>query len=85
MVSEIQREYNLAVTEDQCSEAKTNILRERKATHDDHFAQILDYQAEIFRSNPETKFEIGTTPGTTLGSLPRFLRLFICFKSQKDS
>ena len=85
MVAEILREYNLNVTEDQCSKAKTKILRERKATHEEHFARIWDYRAEILRSNPETTFEIETTPGTTIGSLQRFFRLFICFKSQRDS
>jgi hypothetical protein len=85
MVDEIQREYKLTVTEDQCSKAKTIVMRERKATHQEHFSRIWDYQAEIFRTNPGTKFEIETIPGPTIGSLQRFYRLFICFKSQKDS
>ncbi|CAE6119769.1 unnamed protein product [Arabidopsis arenosa] len=85
MVAEILREYNLTVTEDQCSKAKTKVLREMKVTHEEHFERIWDYQAEIFRSNPETKFEIETTPGTTIGSLQRFFRCFICFKAQRDS
>ncbi|KAG7569575.1 Zinc finger SWIM-type [Arabidopsis thaliana x Arabidopsis arenosa] len=85
MVDEIQREYNLTVTEEQCSKAKTKVMRERKAIHDDHFSRIWDYQAEIFKSNSETTFEIETIPGPTIGSLQRFHRLFICFKSQKES
>ncbi|CAE5962923.1 unnamed protein product [Arabidopsis arenosa] len=84
MVDEIKREYKLTVTEDQCSKAKTLVMRERKATHQEHFSRIWDYQAEIFRSNAGTIFEIETIPGPTIGSLQRFSRLFICFKSQKD-
>jgi len=85
MVSEIQREYNLVLTEDQCSKAKTKVLRENKRPHEDHFARIWDYRAEIFRSNPDSTFEIETTPSPTIGSLQRFFRLFICFKAQRDS
>ncbi|XP_020874420.1 uncharacterized protein LOC110226629 [Arabidopsis lyrata subsp. lyrata] len=84
MVAEIQREYNLTVTEEQCSKAKTKVMRERKAIHEDHFSKIWDYQAEIFRSNSGTIFEIETILGPTIGSLQRFSRLFICFKSQKS-
>ncbi|XP_010501825.1 PREDICTED: uncharacterized protein LOC104779135 [Camelina sativa] len=85
MVAEIKREYNFEVTEDQFSKAKTRIMKERKITHEEHFARIWDYQAEIFRSNPGTTFEIVTTPGTSTGSLQRFYRLFICFNSQRDA
>ena len=72
MVEEIKREYNLSVTEDQCSKAKTIVMRERKATHEYHFLKIWSYQAEIFRTNPGTTFEIETVPGPTIGSMQRF-------------
>ncbi|XP_020879634.1 uncharacterized protein LOC110227990 [Arabidopsis lyrata subsp. lyrata] len=85
MVDEIMREYNLVVSAEQCSKAKTKIMKERKATHEDHFSRIWDYQAEVLRTNPGTKFEIETIPGPTIGSLQRFFRLFICFRSQRDT
>ncbi|CAL9223496.1 unnamed protein product, partial [Arabidopsis halleri] len=72
MVDEILREYNLVVSVEQCSKAKTKIMKERKATHEDHFSRIWDYQAEVLRTNPGTKFEIETIPGPTIGSLQRF-------------
>lgn len=85
MPAELKREYNLVVSEEQCSKAKTRIRQERKAGHQEHFSRVWDYQAEIFRSNPESIFEIETIPGPSIGSLPRFFRLFICFNSQRNS
>ncbi|CAD5313668.1 unnamed protein product [Arabidopsis thaliana] len=85
MVAEIKREFNLEVTPDQCAKAKTKVLKARHATHNDHFSRIWDYQAEVLKQNPETEFEIETTSGTFIGSKQRFLRCYICFKSQKDS
>ncbi|XP_020889209.1 uncharacterized protein LOC110230460 [Arabidopsis lyrata subsp. lyrata] len=85
MVAEIRREYNLEVTPDQCAKAKTKVLRARHASHDDHFSRIWDYQAEVLKQNPGTEFEIETVPGPVIGSKQRFYRLYICFKSQKDS
>lgn len=85
MAAEIKREYNLEVTDAQCSNAKTKIMKEKKASHEEHFSRIWDYQAEIFRTNEGTTFEIETVPGPTIGSKQRFYRLFICFKSQRDS
>lgn len=85
MVAEIKREYNLVVTEDQCKKAKSKILKERRASHESHFARIWDYQEEIFLTNKDTKFEIETIPGATIGSKQRFDRLYICFNSQRQS
>ncbi|XP_010446237.1 PREDICTED: uncharacterized protein LOC104729034 [Camelina sativa] len=85
MQAEIKREYNLEVSEEQCSKAKTRVRREAKAGHQDHFSRLWDYQAEIMRSNPGSIFEIETIPGPTVGSLQRFYRLFICFQSQRSS
>ncbi|XP_010469626.1 PREDICTED: uncharacterized protein LOC104749643 [Camelina sativa] len=85
MKAEIKREYNLEVSEEQCSKAKSKLRREASASHQEHFSQIWDYQAEILRSNEGSIFEIETIPGPTIGSLQRFYRLFLCFKSQKDA
>ena len=85
MVSEIKREYNLEVSEEQCSKAKTIVRRESRASHQENFSRIWDYQAEILRSNKGSVFEIETIPGPAIGNMQRFYRLFICFKSQKDS
>jgi len=52
MVDEIKREYNLVVSDEQCSKAKTKIMKERRAVHEDHFSRIWDYQAEVLRTNP---------------------------------
>ncbi|KAJ0262744.1 MULE transposase domain-containing protein [Hirschfeldia incana] len=79
------REYNLSVTDEQCGKAKTKVLRERNASHENHFARIWDYQAEVLQTNKGTKFEIETIPGPTVGSKQRFYRLFICFTSQRES
>ncbi|XP_010436483.1 PREDICTED: uncharacterized protein LOC104720242 [Camelina sativa] len=85
MQAEIKREYNLEVSEEQCSKAKTKVRREAKAGHQEHFLRIWDYQAEINRSNPGTVFVIATISGPIVGSLLRFYRLFVCFKSQRDT
>lgn len=85
MADEIKREYNLVVSPDQCGKAKTKLLKERKASHEAHFARIWDYQAEIFQRNPHTKFEIETIPGPTVGSKQRFYRCYVCFSSQRES
>ncbi|KAG7560858.1 Zinc finger SWIM-type [Arabidopsis thaliana x Arabidopsis arenosa] len=85
MVAEIKREYRLEVTPDQCAKAKTKVLRARNASHETHFARIWDYQAEVCHRNPGTEFEIETIAGAFIGSKQKFFRLYICFKSQKDS
>ncbi|XP_024016226.1 uncharacterized protein LOC112089707 [Eutrema salsugineum] len=85
MAAEIKREYKLIVTEEQCGKAKTKLLKERKASHEAHFARIWDYQAEILQSNKVSVMEIETTPGPTIGSKQRFYRLYICFKAQRDA
>ncbi|CAA7031227.1 unnamed protein product [Microthlaspi erraticum] len=82
MAAEIKREYNLEVTDDQCAKAKSKLIKEKKASHEAHFSRIWDYQAEIFQSNKESKFEIETIPGATIGSKQRFYRLYVCFNSQ---
>ncbi|KAG7582712.1 Transposase MuDR plant [Arabidopsis suecica] len=69
MVTEFKREYNLEVTEEQCSEAKSKVRREARASHQEHFSRIWDYQAEIFRSNNGSVFDIETIPGQQLGHL----------------
>ncbi|XP_010507063.1 PREDICTED: uncharacterized protein LOC104783626 [Camelina sativa] len=83
MVAEILREYGLTVTEDQCAKEKTKVLKERKVTHQEHFARIFDCQAEIFRSNLDTAFEIETIPGTIIGSLQRMLSAKLDLKDGK--
>ncbi|CAA7044351.1 unnamed protein product [Microthlaspi erraticum] len=85
MAAEIKREYNLVVSDDQCGKAKSKLMRERKASHEAHFARVWDYQAEIFQTNPHTKFEIETIPGPTIGSKARFYRCYVCFSSQRES
>ncbi|XP_013617582.1 PREDICTED: transcription elongation factor SPT5-like [Brassica oleracea var. oleracea] len=84
IASEILREYNLVVSDEQCGKAKTKVVRERKASHEAHFARIWDYQAEVLQTNKGTKFEIETISGPTVGSKQRFYRLFICFNSQRE-
>jgi len=38
MVDEIKREYNLVVSDEQCSKGKTKFMKERQAVHEDHFS-----------------------------------------------
>ncbi|CAE5956863.1 unnamed protein product [Arabidopsis arenosa] len=85
MVAEIKREYKLEVTPDQCAKAKTKVLREKRASHDIHFARIWDYQSEVLTRNPGTEFNIETVAGPVIGSKQRFYRLYICFQAQRDS
>ena len=85
MVSEILREYNLVVSDEQCVKAKTKFVRERKASHEAHFARIWDYRAEELRKNKVTKFEIENIPGPIIESKQQFYRLYICFNSQRES
>ncbi|XP_048630294.1 uncharacterized protein LOC125603078 [Brassica napus] len=65
IASEIQREYRMFVSVEACGNAKTKIMKERKASHEEHFNKIWDYQAEIFRTNPGTTMDIETIPGPT--------------------
>ncbi|XP_024013907.1 uncharacterized protein LOC112087986 [Eutrema salsugineum] len=81
MAEEIKREYNLEVTPDQC----TKVLRARKASHESHFARIWDYQADVLKKNQDSEFDIEIILGPIIGSKQRFFRLYICFKSQKES
>ena len=84
MISEILREYNLVVSDEQCGKAKTKVLRERKASHEARFARIWDYKAEVLRTNKGTKFETETIPGPTIGSKQRFYRLYICLRTEEQ-
>ncbi|XP_013632721.1 PREDICTED: uncharacterized protein LOC106338244 [Brassica oleracea var. oleracea] len=68
IASEIQREYRMFVSVEACGNAKTKVMKERKASHEEHFNKIWDYQAEIFRTNPGTTMDIETIHGPTVGS-----------------
>jgi len=85
IASEIQREYRMFVSVEACGNAKTKVMKERKASHEEHFNKIWDYQAEIFRTNPGTTMDIETIPGPTVGSKQRFFRLYVCFHAQKET
>ena len=74
----------MEVTDNQCGKAKSKVLRERKASHGNHFSRIWDYQAEIYLRNEGTAFKIESVPGTTVGSKQRFYRLYVCFKAQRE-
>ncbi|XP_022560098.2 uncharacterized protein LOC111206918 [Brassica napus] len=67
IASEIQREYRMFVSVEACGDAKTKVMKQRKASHEEHFNQIWNYQAEIFRTNPGTTMEIETIPGPIVG------------------
>lgn len=83
--AEIQREYYLEAKENSCIKAKTKVMKERRKTHEAHFDRIWDYQAEVFKKNEGSTFDIETIPGPTIGSKQRFYRLYICFHGQKES
>ena len=85
MADEIKREFNLIVTEEQCAKAKSKLYRERKDGHETHFSRIWDYQAEVMRTNPESKVVIETIPGATPTSKQRFDRMYVCFTSQRET
>lgn len=80
MVDEIKREHNMIVTLGQCRRARSNLIAKRKATHESHFARLWDYQEEVRTSNPGTRMEIETIPGSM-----RFFRLYVCFAALKDA
>lgn len=85
MALEIKREYNLIVTDEQCRKAKTKLMRERRASHEKHFARIWDYEAEIHKTNKGTIMEIQTIPGPRTGSKQRFDRIYVCFEAQRSA
>ena len=85
MVDEIKREYNMIVTVHQCRRAKKLLRTKRRASHESHFARILDYQEEIHTSNDGSTMEIETIPGPIPGGLQRFYRLYVCFEASKSS
>lgn len=47
MVDEINREYNMIVTEEQCRRANATLAARRKAGHEIYFARLWDYQEEV--------------------------------------
>uniref|UniRef100_A0A0D3DVU1 Uncharacterized protein n=1 Tax=Brassica oleracea var. oleracea TaxID=109376 RepID=A0A0D3DVU1_BRAOL len=85
IATEIQREYRMFVSVEAYGNAKTKVMKERKASHEEHFNKIWDYQAEIFRTNPGTTMDIETIPGPTVRSKQRFFRLYVCFHAQKET
>lgn len=72
----------MIVSVHQYRRAKKLLANKRKTIHEAHFARIRDYQAKIIKSNPNS---IETIPGTMPRSKHRFLYLYICFQTLKES